>query len=87
MGIHKVRHQPVVVGEEDKLNHHPTMEPSLLSRTWVISVTKENQFDMKEVRHQPVVVGEEDELHHHLTIEPNLLSEDLGNEGLKRESI
>ena len=56
-------------------------------RTWVLSVTKENQFDMKEVRHQPVVVGEEDELHHHLTIEPNLLSEDLGNEGLKRESI
>ena len=42
---------------------------------------------MKEVKHQPVVVGEEDELHHHLTIEPNLLSEDLGNEGLKRESI
>ena len=73
MRIHKVRHQPVIVGEEDELNHHPTMQWSQIfsARTWVINVTKENLFDMKEVlklqqavRYQPVVVREHEHLHH-----------------------
>ena len=73
MRIHKVRHQPVIVGEEDELNHHPTMQWSQIfsARTWVINVTKENLFDMKEVlklqqavRYQPVEVREDEHLHH-----------------------